>query len=157
MIEDKIIGQGWHFPLKPSVQGGLFKLTHAGNEIEQAIHIILGTAPGERVMRPEFGCRIHELTFAPNDRETAVHATRYVQEALRRWEPRIHVDDVTAQPAGADNSRLLVTVTYTVKVTGDPRSLVYPFYLIPDEGSPDPIDPAEIDALFLPEETMTQG
>lgn len=137
-MELSIIGRGWTLPtasqpVKPNELGQLISLTSARTEIEQAIVIILLTAPGERVMRPDFGCRIHELVFAPNNRETAVRAERFVAEALRMWEPRITVDQVTARPDR--HPTLLIDIHYTVKATKDERSLVYPFYLIPGEGN----------------------
>jgi phage baseplate assembly protein W len=138
-----LIGRGWRLPLNlqtrqqaPTLlpdlnfQQQLVMLTDEDNEIEQAIRIILLTAPGERVMRPEFGCRIHELVFEPNNRATAVQAERYITEALGRWEPRIEVTQVEAKP---EDVHLNVHITYTIKATSDERSLVYPFYLRPGE------------------------
>jgi hypothetical protein len=86
-------------------------------------------------MRPAFGCRIHELVFAPNSPETVGLARRYVEEALGMWEPRITVEriEVSADAASRDAGRLNITVTYTVRSTKDSRSLVYPFYLIEPE------------------------
>lgn len=94
--------------------------------------MILGTAPGERLMRPDFGCRIHELTFASLNSETLGLAQRYVREALGRWEPRIDVDDVDVEFAEDRQGRAILraTVTYTIRSTKDERSLVYPFYII---------------------------
>ncbi|MCA9991733.1 MAG: GPW/gp25 family protein, partial [Anaerolineales bacterium] len=85
-----IVGRGWSFPIAINPQGGL-SLTDENSEIVQAIRIILMTAPGQRVMRPTFGCRLHELVFAPNNVATATLAQRYVEEALKMWEPRINV------------------------------------------------------------------
>ena len=82
------IGQGLAFPLQVDPRGGI-ALATGTHDIEQAIRIILMTAPGERVMRPEFGCRIHELVFAPHDASTESLAAYYVQVALERWEPRV--------------------------------------------------------------------
>ena len=88
-------------------------------------------------MRPSFGSRLSELVFAPNNSHTAAIAQRYVEEALGMWEPRINVLDVTAYPdSDTDpnlNNRLLIIIEYEVKATNDKRSLVYPFYLIPEE------------------------
>ncbi len=126
-----IIGRGWHFPPMLDKRGTV-ALTSDETEIEQAIQIILGTAPGQRVMRPEFGCRIHELVFAPCNATTAGIAARYVAEALGRWEPRIEVQRVDAEPDPNDRSRLLISVEYRVLATHSNRSLVYPFYLIPE-------------------------
>jgi len=127
-----IIGQGWAFPPQIGPQGG-FTLTHDRNELDQSIRIILMTAPGQRVMRPTFGCRLHDLLFAPNNSHTAVLARRYVEEALGMWEPRIRVHSVSTRPDPDEAARLLIEIIYEVKATNDRRSLVYPFYLIPEE------------------------
>jgi phage baseplate assembly protein W len=84
-------------------------------------------------MRPEFGCQIHELIFAPNDATTAGLATYYVEEALGRWEPRIEVLDVAAQPDPDSSDRLLIEIRYQIRATLDERTLVFPFYRIPGE------------------------
>jgi phage baseplate assembly protein W len=127
-----IIGRGWSFPLRIDAHGGL-ALTSERTEIDQALVLILSTTVGQRVMRPEFGCRLHELVFAPDNSQTAAQARRYVEEALARWEPRIQVMDVKAGPDPADHARMLIEVQYQVKATRDRRSLVYPFYRIPEE------------------------
>lgn len=127
-----IVGRGWAFPPQIGPQGGL-GLTRERIEIEQAIRIILSTSPGQRVMRPTFGCRLQDLVFAPNNSHTAAQARRYVEEALRMWEPRINVTQVNVGPDPDDASRLLIEMEYRVKATYDQRSLVYPFYLIPEE------------------------
>jgi phage baseplate assembly protein W len=131
MPED-IVGRGWAFPPHIGPQGGI-ALTHERNEIEQAIHIILSTSPGERVMRPTFGCRLHDLVFAPNNSHTAARARRHVEEALGMWEPRIRVTRVDVHPDLEEASRLIIEIEYEVEATHDRRSLVYPFYLIPEE------------------------
>lgn len=134
--ENRFVGKGWGFPVRTGGDGGI-DLVGGHREIDEAIAIIIGTSPGERVMRPEFGCRIHELVFAPVNAETVALAGRYVQEALGRWEPRIEVDDVDVEIDAEANeaARLLMTVKYTVKATKDERSLVYPFYLIEQESA----------------------
>lgn len=129
-MTNPIIGRGWHFPPQLD-EWGVIRLTDDETEIAQAIWIILSTAPGQRVMRPEFGCRIHELIFAPNNAATAGLASRYVQEALGRWEPRIHVHRVDILPS--NSSSLNITIQYQILATHNNRSLVYPFYLVPDE------------------------
>ena len=102
-------------------------------EIEQAILMILRTAPGQRVMRPEFGSELHDLVFMPNNGETAARVKRAVRQALGRWEPRINVLDVDVNPDADDAARLVVEIQYRIKATHDRRSLVYPFYLLPEE------------------------
>ncbi len=99
--------------------------------IRQSIYVIINTVPGERVMRPDFGCEIHSLIFWPANHQTAAIAERYVREALLRWEPRIDVQEVEVTAGTADRGELFIKVTYTLKGEHDPRSLVYPYYLLP--------------------------
>lgn len=131
-MTNKIIGQGWSFPLSINARGEL-ALTNGRIEIEQAIGIILATTPGQRVMRPAFGSRLHELVFAPNNSHTAAQVRRLVEEALGMWEPRITLIEVNTRPHPDDAHCLLIEVTYEIKATHDRRSLVHPFYLIPVE------------------------
>jgi len=127
-----IIGRGWAFPTRLDHRGQI-ALVGDATEIEQAIRIILNTAPGQRVMRPEFGCRLHELVFAPNNSQTAGMAERHVRQAIGRWEPRIAIESVTAGPDPDHSAALLIDVRYRIKATHSSRSLVFPFYLIPEE------------------------
>ena len=131
-MPQKIIGRGWAFPLQVNAQGSI-ALTHERDEIDQAIHIILSTSPGERVMRPTFGCRLQDLVFAPNNSQTAAQARRYVEEALGMWEPRINLLQVDVQQDRDAANCLVIRIQYEIKATHDRRSLVYPFYLIPEE------------------------
>lgn len=127
-----IIGRGWAFPPRLDSRGRIATVGDA-TEIEQAILIILNSAPGQRVMRPEFGCRLQELVFAPNNAATAGLAERYVREALGRWEPRIDLEEVAVTPDARQDAILQILVRYRIKSTHSSRSLVYPFYLIPEE------------------------
>ena len=126
------IGQGLAFPLQVNPQGGI-ALASGEHDIEQAIRVILSTAPGERVMRPEFGCRIHELIFAPHDAATESLVVYSVEEALAQWEPRIDVQDVDVSAEPGRDGALLVEIKYRVKDTHDERSIVYPFFLSGEE------------------------
>jgi phage baseplate assembly protein W len=114
-------------------QGGV-ALVHEEADIREAIINILQTAPGERVMRPEYGCGIHDLIFAPTNARTMGLIVRYVQQALGRWEPRIEVPEVDVDIDPDEDSRVLIQIRYRIKSTHDERSLVYPFYIIPEEG-----------------------
>lgn len=127
-----LIGKGWAFPPRLGRHGGI-ELVGGAAEVEQAILIILRTAPGQRAMRPEFGCELYDLVFMPNNSDTASKVRRAVRQALGRWEPRIDILDVQATPDPDDHSRLLIDIQYRIKATHDRRSLVYPFYLIPEE------------------------
>ena len=131
-MSNSIIGRGWAFPPHLDDRDRV-ALAQDDSDIRQAIFIILMTALGERVMRPEFGCRIHELIFDPANNQTAATAERYVQEALARWEPRIRIERITATPGGAQYGQLDIEIEYEIKSRHDKRSLVFPFYLIPSE------------------------
>jgi phage baseplate assembly protein W len=129
-VNEKFIGRGWAFPLRVSATGGI-GMVEREREIEEAIRLVLGTAPGERPMRPDFGCGIHEYVFAPADGATAGRIAAEVRLALARWEPRITVDDVVIAFDVVDTGTLYVDVHYTVRSTNDRRNLVFPFYTIP--------------------------
>jgi phage baseplate assembly protein W len=126
------LGVGWAFPVELDARRR-FALARHERDIEQAIQMILLTPPGQRVMRPTFGCQIHELIFAPNDSTTAGLAAYYVQDALAMWEPRIEVTDVQVDIDPDNQERMLITIDYDIKSTHDSRSLVFPFYHIPGE------------------------
>ena len=136
-----VLGVGWAFPVGVDARGGI-ALARRELDVEQAILMIVMTPKGQRVMRPEFGCLIHELVFAPNNNSTAALAARYVEEALAMWEPRIEDVAVTVTPLDVnvprledpkDSSGLLIEVSYRPKSSNDQRSLVFPFYTIPGE------------------------
>lgn len=127
-----ILGSGWGFPLRINERGSI-GMAGGADDIDQAIRIILATPRGLRLMRPEFGSRLHELLFAPLNAATFALARHYVEEALGYWEPRIELDEVAATADPAAPARLLISIRYRVKRTRDERALVYPFYSIPEE------------------------
>jgi uncharacterized protein len=131
----EFLGRGLAFPLQFSPRGEI-ALANGERDIEQAIHLILSTVPGERPMRPGFGCRAWELVFAPISSATVSLMTDYVSEALNFWEPRIEVEKVDVYRDPARDSGLLVHIYYTIKATHDPRSIVYPFYIIDEPAVP---------------------
>jgi phage baseplate assembly protein W len=126
------IGSGWAFPLRTEATGRV-ALVSREREIEESITIILRTARGERPMRPEFGCGIHDYVFASSDGATAAQIAHEVRVALTRWEPRIDVESVSVTPGDDDRHLLYVDIRYTIKDANDPRNLVFPFYMIPEE------------------------
>ena len=125
------IGAGWAFPVTTDATGGV-ALVVREREIEQSIRIILGTARGERPMRPEFGCRIHDHVFGPANGATAGQIAYDVRDALERWEPRISVSEVGVVFDQIADGKLYVDVGYVIVDSNDPRNLVFPFYVIPD-------------------------
>jgi Bacteriophage baseplate protein W len=125
------IGAGWSYPLGTDATGGVALVTRE-REIEQAIRLILGTACGERPMRPEFGCRIHDHVFGPASSATAGQIAYDVRQALERWEPRIEVNEVEVSFDAIESGTLYIDVGYEVRGLNDPRNLVFPFYVIPE-------------------------
>ncbi len=132
MLDRDYLGVGLSFPLAVDTRGRV-AMARYERDIEQAIQIILLTPKGQRVMRFDFGCQIHDLIFASNDATTLGLASYYVREALVAWEPRIRVLDVSASADQDTDGRLLIQVSYEIKATHDQRSLVFPFYRIPGE------------------------
>ena len=131
-MSEEFIGRGWAFPLRTDATGGI-ALVSREREIEEAIRLILGTTPGERPMRPEFGCRIHDYVFGTADGTTANAVGVEVRRALGRWEPRIEVEDVLVSFDRLDQTVLYIDVRYSIRHTNDRRNLVFPFYVIPGE------------------------
>lgn len=126
------LGRGLAFPFQVDLRGAV-RLAQGEEDILQSIAIILGTRPGERVMRPTFGCRVYELVFEPRDATTASLIETYVYEALDFWEPRIQMLGVSCSADGEDDGTLLVQIHFEIKASHDVRSIVYPFYLAGEE------------------------
>jgi uncharacterized protein len=123
------LGTGWAFPVTVDGDGWIRSTAGGEQAVRQAIWTILSTAPGERVMRPDFGCDIHDQVFGVNRAGTANAVAQSVREALSLWEPRIDVLDVTAGPDPARPGVLLIEITYLIRSTNSRYNLVYPFYL----------------------------
>jgi uncharacterized protein len=132
-MSGEFIGRGWAFPVRTDATGRV-ALVEQGQELDESIRLLLGTAPGERPMRQQFGCGIHDLVFAPTDATTAGRVAYEVRTALLRWEPRVEVDEVTVTYDPDRAGDLLVSISYTAKETYDRRNLVFPFYVIPEGG-----------------------
>ncbi|GAA1531943.1 GPW/gp25 family protein [Nocardioides humi] len=128
----EFVGAGWSFPLRTDATGRV-ALVNGAEEIEESIRLILMTAPGERPMRPEFGCAVHDFVFAPADAATAGDIAYAVRVALNRWEPRIELGDVVVRFDAVDRGVLYVDIGYSLRGVNDPRNLVFPFYVIPAE------------------------
>lgn len=120
------LGTGVGFPFRLNKNGEVFSSSFE-DSIEESIKIVLSTKPGERVMRPEFGCRIHELMFAPNTTDTHNLAIYFVTESLKRWENRILIKSVTVHKTS--NTAIDINVNYQIRDTNSFYNLVYPFYL----------------------------
>ena len=128
----EILGSGLAFPLQVDARGAL-SLAAGEDDIEQAIELILSTAPGEREMRPEFGCAVHDLVFDTIDAAMIGKMETAIRNALDRWEPRIDVMGLDFDLTSMGDGQLVITIEYRVRATNHQRNLVYPFYVIPEE------------------------
>jgi uncharacterized protein len=126
------VGRGISFPMRVD-QSGALAMTSGVDDIDASIRVVLLTAPGERVMRPFFGCRIWELLFEPINANTLGLMADAVREAIGRWEPRVDLEDVVLDADPAQQGRVIINLSYRVRATNDRRNLVYPFYVIPRE------------------------
>jgi Bacteriophage baseplate protein W len=126
-MEKDFLGVGFGFPLK--VEYGKVIWSEYEESIRESILLILGTVKGERVMRPDFGCGIHELVFSANNISTATLVIFYVEEALKKWEPRIKLINVDANPDNNKKERMNIDIEYKAISTNTRYNLVYPFYL----------------------------
>jgi uncharacterized protein len=136
----EFVGAGISFPMRIAPSGGI-ALVSREREIEEAIRLVLGTSPGERPMRPEFGSRIAEYVFSPANATTAGQLAYEARTALERWEPRIDVDEVEVSFDAADAGVLYLDIRYRIRGTNDPRNLVFPFYVIPQH---EPVVPSAV-------------
>ncbi len=128
VAEKAFLGAGWAFPLGVDRDGNI-RATSLEEDVRQAILLIMQTAPGERVMRPDFGCGLHNLVFEPVNRTTMALVQHTVEQALIDWEPRIDLLEVKVTTDDNERNLLLIEVTYRVLATNAEHNLVYPFYL----------------------------
>ena len=125
-----ILGTGLAFPLGVDRRGGL-ALSRDEDDVDQAIGIILTTAPGERPMRPEFGCAVHDYVFDVIDAGTLGRMEEEIRRSLERWEPRVEVLSIDFDLGGGGEGALAIAIEYRLKATSDVRNLVHPFYVVP--------------------------
>ena len=126
------IGRGILWPLRVD-QSGSIALGSGPDDINASIRMAIMTAPGERVMRPQFGCRVWDLLFEPINANTLGLMTEAIRDTVSQWEPRVDLEDVIVEPDESSPARVLIDLRYRVKATNDRRNLVFPFYVIPRE------------------------
>jgi uncharacterized protein len=127
----EFLGVGWAFPVQLTSDEHGTRVAAAAYEqrVRDSIWIVLATARGERRMRPDFGCGIHDLVFGAGDPRAVAAVGDAVREALLRWEPRIDLLDVRVAPRPGDPATLLIGIEYRVRATNNLFNVVYPFYL----------------------------
>jgi uncharacterized protein len=129
-LSNSFVGAGWNWPVQPDPTGAI-ALASGPEELEQAMYLVLATTPGERPMRPAFGCRLQEFVFELADATTAGLIAAEVRAALTQWEPRVVVEDVVVTADSDEPSTLWIDISYSIKANNDRRNLVFPFYTIP--------------------------
>lgn len=127
------LGRGWKFPVTVDPQNGRVLTSEYETDIMEAIRIIIQTQKGERVMRPDFGCDLHEHLFDVVDYTLLKQMETKVKQALISWEPRITDVEVTASVHPEQENLIEISIDYLVRTTNNPFNLVYPFYI--NEGS----------------------
>lgn len=125
-MTSEFLGKGWKFPI--AAKDGNIAVAEYEESIRDSIWLVLSTAKGERVMRPDFGCGIHDMVFAPNNAGTRGRIEIDVREALLKWEPRIIIDKLEVS-AGDRGALIIIQIDYRVRTTNSRFNLVYPFYL----------------------------
>ena len=134
-MQEEFVGTGWSFPMGVSATGGI-AMVRREVELEQAMRLILATYPGERPLRPMFGSRIRDFVFREVTEEMMAEIASEVQRSLLRWEPRVNVPVVVVTQDQFEPSLVFIDVQYVIKGENDPRNLVFPFYSIPEDGTP---------------------
>jgi phage baseplate assembly protein W len=127
------LGVGWAFPVRPGPEGAI-ALAHHEDSVRESIWLILNTSPGERVMRPTFGCGLNDSVFSVAGATTSGLVAEAVRNALAMWEPRLELLDVQVTPDEGRSSTLMIHISYVVRATNNVFNLVYPFYLDQVEG-----------------------
>jgi phage baseplate assembly protein W len=134
-MSNAFLGRGWKFPVRVDPTTGRVAMSEFEQDIKESIYIILATAPGERVMRPDFGCGIHDLVFSPMSSVTLGLFESRVREAITRWEARVDILKVDIGTKDASRGKLEIELSCQVRDTNTEFNLVFPFYLTEGAGA----------------------
>jgi uncharacterized protein len=132
MNGNDFVGKGWRFPINVNARGGI-NWSEGPERISDAIWVIIKTSLGERVMRPMFGAGVNDYVFQSNSSVVRTELVTSIKQALLKWEPRIDLKQVSANPVPGEPSQVLVSIEYTLRTTNQLFNVVYPFYL--EEGA----------------------
>lgn len=127
-MDKNFLGKGWKFPIQITEEGNIAVSSYE-EDVKEAILIILNTTKGERIMRPDFGCGIHDFVFANVNTATLTLMENSIREALITWEPRIEIISIKIDTKEISNGKLLINIDYRLRNTNNRFNLVYPFYL----------------------------
>lgn len=128
------LGRGWKFPVGVDPTSGRIAMSEHEQDIRESIRIILATAPGERLMRPDFGCGIHDLVFSAISSATVGLFESRVREAITKWEPRVEIMQLSISTREASNGKLEILMTFRIRETNNEFNFVFPFYLTEGTG-----------------------
>ncbi|MFD1992515.1 GPW/gp25 family protein [Paenibacillus nicotianae] len=128
------LGRGWSFPIQVDTATGKIKMSEYSDDIREAIRILIRTSPGERVMNPDYGCRIRRYQFDSIDVTTLHLMASSVKDAIERWEPRVTAVRVTALSDQQENGLVQLEVEYRERSTNHVTNQVYPFYIYEGTG-----------------------
>ena len=129
MNRHSFLGTGWAFHPEFHAGGAQVQMVSDAEDIEKSLEVILGTAPGERLMHREFGCDLNKFVFEEVDRHLINGLTETISDAILQQEPRIHLDNVQISESQATVGLLLISIQYTVRGTNSRYNMVYPFYI----------------------------
>ncbi|REE18417.1 hypothetical protein B0G71_1433 [Paraburkholderia sp. BL27I4N3] len=122
------LGRGWRYPVQIDSATGGVAMSEYEEDVREALWILVGTAPGERVMRPDFGCGIYDLAFEVIDIATITRIESTVTEAVLKYEARVELMSVTVDPLNAADGLLWINLDYRIRRTNQTGNLVYPFF-----------------------------
>lgn len=128
-MENSFLGQGWAFPPQFERGGTAAHTVMEELDVKQSLHIILSTEPGERVMRPDFGCNMQAMVFEPINRNLITYMADQIEKAILYHEPRIDLKKVRINTADATNGVVLIEVDYVIRAINSRQNFVYPFYI----------------------------
>ncbi len=128
-LHKSFLGTGWSFPPQFDNEGGSVEMLSDGEDIRSSLEILLSTRPGERVMRPNYGCNLDELLFEPLTTTMKTYMKDLIQTAILYHEPRIAVDKIELIDTGEMEGRILINIEYTIRSTNSRFNYVFPFYI----------------------------
>ena len=128
-MHTSFLGRGWSFPPAFSAESKGVEMTSDEEDIQQSLHILLSTEPGERILRPGYGCNLNSLLFEPMSTALKTYVASLVERAILHYEPRIALQSVRVMPAVPGEGRIDIVIEYTVRTTNSRFNMVYPFYL----------------------------
>ena len=127
MFDNSFLGRGWSFPLAFS-KTGLARMSEHETDIDESLRILMMTYPGERIMQPEFGCRLRDFCFEDLTLRTETLMQNEIKRAILLNEPRVDTERVEIEPTEKEGV-LHINVVYVIRSTNSRRNLVFPFYL----------------------------